>query len=243
MRIWGITHRGAVRAENQDAYHFILPTTGVALGVVCDGMGGARGGKIASRMAVRTFTDWLRSKLLEEWKEEPLKELLEQAAQAANRVVYERAEEDPLLEGMGTTMVAAAFLSDRAIVLNVGDSRAYHITGETITRVTNDHSVVEDMVSHGKITREEARYHPQKNLITRALGAEEHVICDLFTVPFAPGDYLLLCSDGLTNMISDEELLSEIKHNGALDTCCDQLLQIALSRGAPDNVTAVLFQI
>lgn len=243
MRIWGITHRGVVRAENQDAYHFTLPTAGSALGVICDGMGGAKGGKTASRMAVRAFADWLRPKLQEELEEEQLKELLEQAAQAANKAVYERSREDPLLQGMGTTMVAVALLPGCAVVLNVGDSRAYHITGETLARITNDHSLVEDMVSHGKITREEAKHHPQKNLITRALGAEASVVCDLFSVPLASGDHLLLCSDGLTNLVSEEELLATVLQSGTPEVCCDQLLQKALSCGAPDNVTVVLFQI
>lgn len=243
MRIWGITHRGSVRTENQDAFQFIIPENGSSLGVVCDGMGGAKGGKTASRVAVRVFMDCLRPELQKELDETQLRAFLEKGVQTANAAVYERGKENPLLHGMGTTMVAVALLPDRAVILNVGDSRAYHLTGGTLARVTNDHSLVEDMVSHGKLTREEAKHHPQKNLITRALGAEQSVVCDLFSVALAPGDYLLLCSDGLSNLISEEELLEIVSQGGAPNICCDKLLQTALSRGAPDNVTVVLFQI
>lgn len=242
MRIWGITHRGAVRGENQDSYHFTLPDkNGTAVGVVCDGMGGAKGGKTASRLAIRTFADQMRSNL--PLGEEQMKELLTNAAQQSNQAVYQRSVEEPSLHGMGTTIVAAAVRSDSAIVLNVGDSRAYHISNGSITQVTSDHSLVEDMVLRGKLTREEAQHHPQKNLITRALGAEREVMCDLFSVSLGSGDYLLLCSDGLSNMISETELLTQVTDSGTPDAGCEKLLETVLSRGAPDNVTVVIFQI
>jgi serine/threonine protein phosphatase PrpC len=244
MRIWGITHRGAVRGENQDSYHFTSPDeNGLSIGVVCDGMGGAKGGKVASRLAIRTFADQLRSDFRGNLDEEQIKKRLEDAAQLSNQAVYKRSVEEPELHGMGTTMVAAAVHPKGAVVLNVGDSRAYHITGDSIVRITNDHSLVEDMVSRGKLTREEAQHHPQKNLITRALGAEKGVACDLFSVSLDSGDYLLLCSDGLTNMISEEELQTQVINSGTPDVCCERLLELVLSRGAPDNVTVVIFQI
>ncbi|MBQ1351113.1 MAG: Stp1/IreP family PP2C-type Ser/Thr phosphatase [Oscillospiraceae bacterium] len=243
MRIWGMTHRGAVRGENQDSYYFTSPDeNGLTLGVVCDGMGGAKGGKVASRLAIRTFTDQLRSNFHDNLEEGPLKQALENAAQISNQVIYERSIAEPGLQGMGTTMVAAAVQPGSAVVLNVGDSRAYHIKNGAIERITNDHSLVEDMVSRGKITQEEARHHPQKNLITRALGAEKEVVCDLFSIPLSIGDYLVLCSDGLSNLVPEKELLAKVLHSGEPSTCCESLLNLVLSRGAPDNVTIVLFQ-
>lgn len=243
MKAWGITHKGAVREENQDAFYLALPSENLALGVVCDGMGGARGGNVASRMAVECFSEQMLSSLRPGLEEGTLKEMLTRAAEIANGALYMRSQEDPALSGMGTTLVAAVAESSRALILNVGDSRAYRLSPGAVTRLTNDHSVVEDMVQRGKITREQARVHPQKHLITRALGAEETVLCDVFSTQVNPGDFLLLCSDGLVNTVSDQELLYEALHGEIPENCCERLLQIALSRGAPDNVTVLLFQI
>ena len=144
---------------------------------------------------------------------------------------------------MGTTRVAALADGEEALILNEGDSRAYHLSEEGgIVRVTRDHSLVEDLVQRGELTREQARTHPHKNLITRALGAEPELRADVFRQPLAAGDYLLLCSDGLSNVVSEQELLYEVVHGGEACTCCRRLLEIALHRGAPDNVTAVLIQ-
>ena len=127
-----------------------------------------------------------------------------------------------------------------AVLLNEGDSRAYHIAQGQIRRITRDHSLVEDLVERGELTREQARTHPHKNLITRALGAEPVLMADCFRQPLAPGDYLLLCSDGLSNVVNEQEMLYEVIHGGGDAQCCHRLLEIALSRGAPDNVTVVL---
>lgn len=243
MRIWGVTHRGSVRKENQDAYHFIAPEAGPTLGVVCDGMGGAQGGKIASRLAIRTFTDAIRPHLSGGRDPDGWDGLLRKAAEAANAVVYQQALSDPRLHGMGTTIVAAVVEEDCAHVLNIGDSRAYHVSGKKITQITSDHSVVEDMVAHGEITRAEAQFHPQKNLITRALGVEETVEGDVFSVALSPGDHLLLCSDGVSNLLTEKELLTQVRRSDTPEDCCGQLMDRVFQRGASDNLTAVLFQI
>lgn len=240
IKAWGITDKGAVRQQNQDAYYLDIPTDTLAVGVVCDGMGGARAGNIASMMAVETFTDTLQS-----WQSSDREPdaLLLQAAEQANTAVFHRACTDPDCRGMGTTMVATLVLGEQAHILNIGDSRAYHICEAGIVKLTRDHSVVEDLVLRGDITPEQARTHPQKNLITRALGAEEQIRADLFHRTLAPGEFLLLCSDGLSNVVADQELLYEVIHGGAPEDCCRRLLEIAMSRGAPDNVTAVLIQL
>mgnify|MGYP005809956323 FL=1 len=241
MNIWGITDVGAVRNQNQDSYHIELLAEDMALGIVCDGMGGAKAGNVASQLAVETFLETAKAQPPEQWRNEP-EALLHFAAEQANGAVHFRANVDADCRGMGTTMVAALVVGDRAYILNIGDSRCYLVRPEGITKVTRDHSVVEDLVARGQITPEQARQHPQKNLITRALGAESRLRADLFRQPMSSGDALLLCSDGLSNMVSDQELLYEVLHGGPAEDCCRRLLDIALSRGAPDNVTAVLLQ-
>ncbi len=242
MQVWAITDRGAVRQQNQDSFSILQPADGKSLAMVCDGMGGAKAGNVASRLAVETFLAVLQQVDPEDWGQDP-RELLIRCADAANQAVRLRASSDPDCEGMGTTMVAALVLEEAAYILNVGDSRAYFINeNEGIRRVTRDHSVVEDLVSRGEISPEEARLHPQKNLITRALGAEAHTKSDLYDVTFRAGDCLLLCSDGLSNLMDDQEISYEVLHGGEAETCCERLLQLAMSRGAPDNVTVVLLQ-
>ncbi len=242
MNIWTITDVGAVRRQNQDAFRVEQPRPGQALVTVCDGMGGARAGNIASELAVGAFGDKVLELLADpERAGEPGAVLLE-AVEAANQVVCARADTDPDCLGMGTTLVAALVTEERCHLVNVGDSRAYLASDEGIRRITRDHSLVEDLVRRGEITPEQARNHPQTNLITRALGAAETARPDLYQEPYTPGAFLLLCSDGLSNMVTDQEMLYEIIHGGEPSDCCKRLLDTALSRGAPDNVTAVLLQ-
>lgn len=240
IKAWGITDKGSVRQQNQDAYYLDILSDNLAVGLVCDGMGGAKAGNIASTLAVEQFIKVLQ-KLPDGTPEEP-EALLAQASEGANEAVYHRARTDPDCHGMGTTMVAVLVIDHLAYLLNIGDSRAYYISGSGISKITRDHSLVEDMVRRGDITPEEARNHPQKNLITRALGTEEQIRADSYRQSLESGDALLLCSDGLSNVVSDQEMLYEVLHGGLGEECCKRLLDIALSRGAPDNVTCVLFQ-
>ena len=236
MEAWGLTPRGAVRQQNQDAFAIRNLPDGRVIALVCDGMGGARAGNIASAMAVKLFTEeFLRTSGREE-------ERMRTAAALANREVFQRSLRDEDCAGMGTTLVAALAGEGGAVILNEGDSRAYHINQEGIVLVTRDHSLVADLVERGELTREEARRHPNKNLITRALGADPDLMADCFRQPMAPGDYLLLCSDGLSNVVEEQEMLYEVIHGEGDEGCCQRLLDIALSRGAPDNVTAVLIR-
>ena len=238
MQVWGITHCGAVRKQNQDSFAAKLLEDGRALGLVCDGMGGALAGNVASSMAVELFMEqFLASDPGAEDQER-----LQHAAAVANAQVFQRSKEDPECMGMGTTLVAALAGESMATVINEGDSRAYHITPQGITLITRDHSLVEDLVRRGDLTREEAKRHPNKNLITRALGAEPVLMTDCFRQELAEGEYLLLCSDGLSNVVEEQEMLYEVIHGGGNDSCCQRLLDIALERGAPDNVTAVLIR-
>lgn len=240
MDMWGTTNRGVVREENQDAYSFEALSAQQLLAVVCDGMGGARAGNVASTMAVSEFLDRFRA--LWDAQERSAAVLLEQAASCANQAVHHRSTTDSDCFGMGTTMVCAYLDRTHATVLNEGDSRAYYINPDSIHQITRDHSLVEDLVRRGELTPDQARVHPHKNLITRALGAEADLHADLFDFETEPGSFILLCSDGLSNLVSDQEILYEILHGGPAEDCCQRLLEIAMKRGAPDNVTVVLIQ-
>ena len=215
---------------------------GYTVAVVCDGMGGTQGGRMASAIAVETFTRELSRSLRPGMSAGQLEQAAGYAVALSNDAVREYGLAHPGFERMGTTLVSAVVRDDLALVSNVGDSRAYYITEAGITRITKDHSLVETMVDHGDITADEARRHPGRNLITRALGRDTNAACDGYIRPMEQGDFILLCTDGLVNTVTDQEMLFEIVHGGDLDTCLDRLLHISKSQGAPDNVTAVLMQ-
>ena len=239
MQAFGLTDPGAVRTENQDVFAIEQLEDGSILAVVCDGMGGAKAGNVASHLALEVFTNEVKRSMDARLTEEEIALMLDGAAALANNAVYEQASVSRDYSGMGTTLVAALVRENIAYFLNVGDSRAYHLEEDDIHLVTVDHSVVEMMIRRGEITREEARRHPVKNLITRAIGTMDTVQTDLFREELAEGDSLLLCSDGLSNLLNDQEILFEVSQ-GSKEDCCRRLVDIVMSRGAPDNVTAVL---
>lgn len=246
MNAWGMTDIGLVRKENQDAYAIrCSEETGHLICVVCDGMGGPKGGKLASTLAVEIFLDSCLANLRKGMSSKEVRMVAEFAVSAANSAVYERSKAEPQLRGMGTTLVSAIAWDGQALLSNVGDSRAYLIRRENnagISRITKDHSLVEKLVELGNITAEEARRHPDRNLITRALGPEPEALSDSYVVHLREGDYLLLCSDGLIETATDQEMEREVLQGGEDNTCLSRLLQIAKSRGAADNVTAVLLR-
>ena len=243
MNHWEITDIGLVRKENQDSYAVKdCPESGHTICVVCDGMGGTSGGKIASEIAVRVYVEELEKVLTKNITPEQLKEASSYAVSLANRAICTAAEELENCENMGTTLVSAVSCPGGAVVTNVGDSRAYHISEAGIHRITKDHSLVENMVDRGDITAEEARRHPSRNLITRALGPNANAEGDCYICPLSAGEFILLCSDGLVNTVTDQEMLFEVIHGGPLDSCLSRLLEIAKHHGAPDNVTAVLLE-
>ncbi len=241
MDFWAITDRGIVRRQNQDACAASV-LNGFAFLLVCDGMGGANAGDVASKLTVTVFSAEVQKRVAEGMRGEALQGAMEGALDVANDAVYQLSLANAACSGMGTTVVCAMAADGEATVLNVGDSRAYAVSGGSIRQITRDHSVIEDMIRRGELTREESRHHPNKNLITRALGTAPGVECDFFTVPLSPGDGLLLCSDGLSNVISEEELLEAVRRDEPAEMCCKKLLDLALSRGAPDNVTVILYR-
>lgn len=243
MYCWCITDKGIVRRQNEDTYiTHVVPESEIAVCIVCDGMGGARAGSVASAEASNEFMAALVPAMQENMSMQSLTQAIKVAVDRANAAVFAEAVNNPEYNGMGTTIVGVAISGENTAVLNIGDSRAYRINNDGIFRITRDHSVVEDMIDRGDLTREQARSHPSKNLITRAIGTDSSVMCDIYDVELKSGEYILLCSDGLTNMISEQEILYEILHGEDIDTCCQRMLEIVISRGAPDNVTIVLLQ-
>ena len=240
MQAWGLTDPGMIRSENQDEYRIVKISREQLLAVVCDGMGGAKSGNIASRIAAEIFCEEVKRSSRTGMKQERINALLTGALELSNKAVYEQSLLGEEYKGMGTTLVAAFVQKDTVTVINVGDSRLYLCTMEGIRPITVDHSVVEMMVRRGEITREQARNHPGKNLITRAVGTEPDVESDLFQLQVEKGQAIVLCSDGLSNTMSDQEILFEVVHGINRQDCCQRLVRISNYRGSPDNVTVVL---
>ena len=243
MQFWGLTDPGCVRKQNQDTYLMEQLDRSSAICVVCDGMGGAKSGNVASSLAAEVFVQEIKRTYSSLMDREKTDQMLRSAVKLANFTVFDQAQQFEEFEGMGTTLVAVLVRGKKATVINVGDSRAYGITQEGIFQLSTDHSVVQMMVDRGELTPETAKSYPGKNLITRAIGTEPVVMCDIIHTDVAKGDFLLLCSDGLSNMMDDQEILFEVVHGANPDACCQRLLDIAKNRGAPDNVTSVLMKI
>ena len=239
MKLFGVTDVGCRRNDNQDSFACRELSDQAALLVVCDGMGGAQAGSVASAVAVKEqFAHGVPDDDPGWWDD-----ILATACGRANRRVYELSLDNPEYHGMGTTLVAALVFPGISHVINVGDSRCYLMEHGMIRQVTVDHSLVQLLVDRGEITAEEARVHPRKNLITRALGVDSEVDCDLLRVETGPGSRLLLCSDGLTNVLTDQVLLQASADAAEPEELCRSLLRMTLEQGAPDNVTVVLAQL
>lgn len=243
MQCWGLTDTGCVRKQNQDSYKIVELDRSTLLCIVCDGMGGAKSGNVASALAVDVFVEEMQRCWVPKMSPDKIDLALQGAVKLANFTVYDQARQFEEFEGMGTTLVAVLVTKTLAVVINVGDSRAYGINAGGIRQLTKDHSLVQMMVDRGDLTPEMAKSYPGKNFITRAVGTETLVMSDLYHVEVEKGDFILLCSDGLSNLLDDQEILFEVAHGVNKRRCCKRLLDIAKSRGAPDNVTSVLILI
>jgi len=238
LKILGKTDIGRVRPTNQDCYCAGEHDSGMAWVVVCDGMGGPAGGNIASSTAAKVLSDNINMKYKKNMSRRSIKNLLLTAVNAANINVYDMAASNDELEGMGTTAVAAIIEKGVAHIVNIGDSRAYIVNQSGINQVTIDHSLVQQMVDCGRLTAEEAKIHPHRNIITKAVGIREMVEADYFEIELAKGDILLLCTDGLTNNLSDEYIYSIISENKS-NEFVDILIECANENGGSDNITVV----
>ena len=244
MRSFGLTDKGKVRKDNQDSFIIEKCDAKDCLVVaLCDGMGGAKAGGLASQLSNKAFVSYIYAKLTSRVNRAlDFQKILRDACTEANGVAYEYSQFDEEYNGMGTTIVGGVVKSNgNGYIINVGDSRAYHISRrlDCITQITRDHSLVEELVEYGAITKEQAKTHPQRNVITRALGSQAQVEADYFEFSLQGGDFLLLCSDGLSNIVSDEEILAYAKEYPEPELLCRSLMSKALNRGAGDNVTVL----
>ena len=226
------TDPGRKRRRNEDSYVLDPPLFAVA-----DGIGGAQAGEVASRLAAAAFREYHEADDL------PADERIPAIVHEANRRIYERAREDAQASGMCTTVTAALLESERLVVGHVGDSRAYRLHGDEITQITDDHSLVADLVRSGRLTQQEAETHPQRSVITRALGTDPEVDVDAIAVVARPGDVFLLCSDGLTTMVADDAILKIVREAPSLEDAARELVRAANRGGGEDNVTVILFRI
>jgi protein phosphatase len=231
------TDVGLKRNNNQDFVYASDQKVGAlnCLWIVADGMGGHAAGDIASRLCVETMIDTISNS-----KQEGPVRILAEAIRSANEAVCEKARSTPDLEGMGTTVVAATVDDGCLYIANVGDSRLYLIDDERIEQITHDHSLVEEMVRAGELRREDARLHPDKNVITRAVGVKSSVAIDFFDVALNRGDRFLICSDGLTNMVPEDMIFRIVKEKGSLEEAARELVDEANRSGGSDNISVIL---
>lgn len=242
MTAYGTSDRGCRRPTNQDAYALSMrEEEGIAVVAVCDGMGGANAGNVASRFALDTFMERIQEQVTARMSREGIERALRDAADAANETVFRLSTRQPEFAGMGTTLVAGVITKEKAMLLNIGDSRAYEIDAKNIMQLTEDHSYVNEMIRQGKLRAEDARTHPNRNLITRAVGVDPRVEADVYEVDLREGEVLLLCSDGLNSMVEDAQIGEIIRRSGDLETAGQALVEAAKLCGGADNITVVLF--
>lgn len=241
MEIFAKSDIGLVRSSNQDAYRFGTIANHIHWAIVCDGMGGANGGNVASEVAVETLEAYIEKEYEASFTKDQTVTFLTTMVQQVNSKLFAMQKENETLHGMGTTLELIFIIDETAHIVHVGDSRVYGVRGTQIKQFTTDHSVVQEMVDSGEITAEEARVHPNKNFITRALGVNESIHLDYIESEFKPGDTLLLCTDGLTNYVTKDKILEmvlDIKGEELADT----LISTAKELGGADNITvAVLY--
>lgn len=253
MLFYGKTDIGRRRESNQDNFVIKKYSDEILAAVVCDGMGGVHGGNIASEIAVNAFIEELDSccahnPAFSGMDEDNLNDLLRDAVVAANREVYNRGIADTSLTGMGTTLVGCIMTEKSAHIVNVGDSRLYLVSaadGE-IEQVTHDHSVVQNMIDKGKLSIEDAKHYKYKSVIMRAVGTQKYVAADVFVCDMKPGTYIVLCSDGLSNLVEPSEIAESvltIGKTGSIEDACCSLIERANNRGGFDNITAVILGI
>lgn len=238
MKAFAITDVGKMRTTNQDFVFSSMEPVGNLpnLFIVADGMGGHKAGDLASRYTVETFIEDVKKSE----DENPIT-IIESAIRTANRALMEKAMESEEYDGMGTTLVVATIIDNSLYIANVGDSRLYIINNE-IMQITRDHSLVEEMISLGELDKEKARVHSKKNIITRAVGAEIELIPDFFEVECSSGDIILMCSDGLSNMIEDKYIKNIVNEGTELSDIAHRLIEVANNNGGKDNIAVVLVE-
>ncbi len=239
MQFGAVTDIGMRRKINEDNY-YVNENDTFPYAIVADGMGGHQAGEIASMMLVDIISNHLEKHLDKELDYVEAGEIIRRSFISANTIIYNYAKNHYKIMGMGTTATCAMIYQNKIITAHVGDSRAYMI-GDDIKQITKDHSYVQELVSRGEISPEMAKNHPKKNYITRAIGAEDTVKVDISIKPYN-GEVIVLCSDGLTNFVEDDEIMNYIKNNDSLQEGAEKLVELANSRGGGDNITIVAFE-
>lgn len=242
MQVFGKSDIGLKRKSNQDCFYYAKVNENTLWAIVCDGMGGVNGGDVASNLAVKSIKESLSNGIWEELGEiqnSDIKKMLKNALKKANLEIFTNAQDNKDLAGMGTTAVLVAVVNDKIHVAHVGDSRAYLVRQGKINQLTIDHSMVQEMIDEGEITHEEAKMHPNKNIITRALGISKDVDVDYSMKTKKPGDAVIICTDGLTNYLDQKEILDYFKIEKG-EAFVDGLISAANERGGADNITVVV---
>lgn len=242
MEFYFKTDTGMTRSTNQDAVISKTLSSDFAWSLICDGMGGTKGGDIASLIAIEEISDCLDAGLHENLSSEEIKVSMYKAIESANNKIFEEATGNKLLSNMGTTVVLCIIKGNLLQVMYAGDSRAYLISGNGIEQITKDHSIVQEMVDRGEITKQDAKVHPQKNIITRALGVDKNIKLDYIEMNLKKGDMLLMCSDGLTNEVSDNNIY-EVCARSDISKIPEKLIREANMSGGRDNITVSVAQI
>lgn len=241
MEAFAKTDIGKARDMNQDYYYISPENSQINLYILADGMGGYKGGEVASKLATISAKNYIESNFENTIKEkEEILKLIKNSMEYANMVVYEKSKEDKELEGMGTTLEVCLIYNNKVYIGHVGDSRIYRIRKDIFRKITNDHSYVQKLVKDGTITKEEAINHPKKNMLTKALGCTAFVEADVLVKGFIKDDIILICSDGLSNMLEEEKIYNVVKENYKLAPI--KLIELANENGGYDNITVIIIK-
>ncbi len=245
MKIGAFTDRGKTRKINED--NFFISDFNLESGngycIIADGMGGHNAGEVASKIAIEKMKNHIQERYSEDMEKSQIIAILKEMMQKANRSIYWQSLQNKTQAGMGTTAIFCLLHNSSMYIAHVGDSRVYLIRDNGMHQITVDHSIVAELVNSGSITREEAEHHPQKNVITRALGGEQDTQVDIYVQQLETGDIILICTDGLTNMVRDTEILSEMKKWDNLQITVEKLVRLANDKGGLDNITVVAVKI
>lgn len=241
IKAYAKSDKGNVRETNEDYFYISNSLDQIQLFLLADGMGGYNGGEIASQLAIQTAKNYIENNFKDIEKDrDSIIQLLGSSMEYANMVVYEKAKENPELQGMGTTLEICLIYNNKAYIGHVGDSRIYRVRKQFIRKLTQDHSYVQKLVKEGTITKEQAEHHPQKNMLMKALGCNAFVEPDVMVKGFLKDDILIMNSDGLTNLVSQEEIFKEAKKN--IEQATKNLVQMANDNGGYDNITVIIIK-